>query len=84
MPDDNKPIAIDAASVPPSRAGRGYPEPFAARVAGRERGALGDVFGLTNFGVISRDCHRAACRRCATLICARTNSSISSRANPFS
>ena len=51
MPDDNKPIAIDAASVPPSRAGRGYPEPFAARVAGRERGALGDVFGLTNFGV---------------------------------
>jgi hypothetical protein len=25
MPDDNKPIAIDAASVPPSRAGRGYP-----------------------------------------------------------
>src|SRR6516164_2903735 len=48
---DSKPAAIDAASVPPSRAGRGYPEPFVARVAGRERRALGDAFGLTNFGV---------------------------------
>ncbi|MGC2204102.1 MAG: cupin domain-containing protein [Stellaceae bacterium] len=48
---DRKPTAIEAASVPPSRASRGYPEPFAARVAGRERRALGDVFGLTNFGV---------------------------------
>ena len=51
MPDDSKPAAIDAASVPPSRPGRGYPEPFASRVAGRERRALGDMFGLTNFGV---------------------------------
>jgi uncharacterized cupin superfamily protein len=49
--DASKPAAIDAASVPPSRPGRGYPEPFAARVAGRERRALGDAFGLTNFGV---------------------------------
>jgi uncharacterized cupin superfamily protein len=48
---NRKPAAIEAASVPPSRASRGYPEPFAARVAGRERRALGDVFGLTNFGV---------------------------------
>lgn len=46
-----KPAAIEAASVPPSRPGRGYPEPFAARVAGRVRRALGDAFGLTNFGV---------------------------------
>jgi uncharacterized cupin superfamily protein len=51
MPDDSKPAAIEAASVTPSRATRGYPEPFAARVAGRERRALGDAFGLTNFGV---------------------------------
>ena len=29
----------------------GYPAPFAARVAGRERRRLGDVFGLQNFGV---------------------------------
>ena len=48
---DSKPTAIDAASVPPSRAGRGYPEPFAARVTGRERRVLGDAFGLTSFGV---------------------------------
>lgn len=51
MSDANKPAAIDAVSVPPSRPGRGYPEPFAARVAGRERRALGDAFGLTRFGV---------------------------------
>jgi uncharacterized cupin superfamily protein len=48
---DNRPTAIEAASVPPSRAGRSYPEPFAARVAGRERRVLGDAFGLTKFGV---------------------------------
>jgi len=51
MPDDSKPIAVDAAALPPNRPGRGYPEPFASRVAGRERRALGDAFGLTNFGV---------------------------------
>jgi uncharacterized cupin superfamily protein len=51
MPDNDKPIAVEAASVPPSRASRGYPEPFAARVAGRVRRVLGDQFGLTNFGV---------------------------------
>ena len=28
-----------------------YPEPFASRMAGREKRQLGDVFGLTNFGV---------------------------------
>jgi uncharacterized cupin superfamily protein len=48
---DDRPTAIEAASVPPSRAGRGYPEPFAARVAGRDRRVLGDAFGLTKFGV---------------------------------
>jgi uncharacterized cupin superfamily protein len=51
MPENSKPIAVDAISVPPARPGRGYPEPFAAKVAGRERRALGDAFGLTNFGV---------------------------------
>jgi uncharacterized cupin superfamily protein len=48
---DNRPTAIEAASVPPSRAGRGYPEPFAVRVAGGERRVLGDAFGPTKFGV---------------------------------
>ena len=43
--------AIDADADPLARPGRGYPEPFAARVAGRVRRPLGDVFGLTHFGV---------------------------------
>jgi len=51
MSEAGKRIAVEAASVSPSRSSRGYPEPFATRVAGRERRALGDVFGLTNFGV---------------------------------
>jgi uncharacterized cupin superfamily protein len=51
MADEAKPVATDANAVPPSRSGRGYPEPFASRVAGRVRRALGDVFGLTHFGV---------------------------------
>lgn len=28
-----------------------YPEPFASRMAGREKRSLGDLFGLKNFGV---------------------------------
>jgi uncharacterized cupin superfamily protein len=28
-----------------------YPEPFVARMAGREKHPLGDLFGLSNFGV---------------------------------
>ncbi len=51
MSDEARPSAIEAGAVPPARSTRGYPEPFAARVAGRERRALGDAFGLTNFGV---------------------------------
>jgi uncharacterized cupin superfamily protein len=51
MSEVAKPAAIEAALAPISRAGRGYPEPFSARVAGRERRALGEAFGLTNFGV---------------------------------
>ncbi len=45
------PIAIVAADVEPSTKPSGYPEPFARRVAGRDRRPLGDVFGLTHFGV---------------------------------
>ena len=51
MPQLDKPTALEASSLPITRATRGYPELFAARVAGRERRALGDAFGLTNFGV---------------------------------
>lgn len=45
-----KPPALDPVTVKPD-AGSDYPEPFRAAVAARERRALGDVLGLTNFGV---------------------------------
>jgi uncharacterized cupin superfamily protein len=44
-------IAVVAAEAPPRRKASNYPEPFASRMAGREKRALGDLFGLTNFGV---------------------------------
>jgi len=43
--------AIEADAVPPAQRVGGYPEPFSSRVGGRVRRALGDHFGLTNFGV---------------------------------
>ena len=45
------PIAIHAADAAPRTKPSDYPEPFASRMTGREKRALGDVFGLTNFGV---------------------------------
>jgi len=45
------PVAIEAAGVPPRTKPSSYPPPFAARMAGREKRALGDLFGLRNFGV---------------------------------
>ena len=48
MPDT--PIAINAADAPLRTRPSNYPEPFAARMAGREKRPLGDVFGLTSFG----------------------------------
>lgn len=44
-------IAIHAADAPPKARQTNYPEPFAARVAGRSKQPLGDLFGLKNFGV---------------------------------
>jgi uncharacterized cupin superfamily protein len=43
--------AIDAASAPPRTKKSNYPEPFASRMAGREKRPLGDLFGLRSFGV---------------------------------
>jgi uncharacterized cupin superfamily protein len=44
------PAALDSATVPEvSRTG--YPEPYRGAVAGRSWRALGDPFGLTDFGV---------------------------------
>lgn len=45
------PIAIFAADAPARTKPTSYPEPFASRMAGRVKHPLGDLFGLTNFGV---------------------------------
>jgi len=51
MEPDLFPNAVRAPDVPARRKVTNYPEPFASRVAGREKRVLGDLFGLTNFGV---------------------------------
>ena len=52
MPEDAKrPPAIIAADAPPRAFRTNYPEPFASRMAGRDKRPLGDMFGLANFGV---------------------------------
>jgi uncharacterized cupin superfamily protein len=45
------PVAILAMEVAARTKPSNYPEPFASRMAGREKRALGDVFGLSTFGV---------------------------------
>lgn len=44
-------VAIKAREAPPRTKPSNYPEPFASRMAGREKRPLGDPFGLQNFGV---------------------------------
>jgi len=51
MPNKPIPVAVIAAEVPERSKPSVYPEPFAARMAGREKRQLGEQFGLTNFGV---------------------------------
>lgn len=46
-----KSIPVMAVDVPSRAKPSNYPEPFATRVAERRKQALGDVFGLKNFGV---------------------------------
>src|SRR5258707_13201661 len=46
-----KPASIRALDVAPQAKLSNYPEPFYSRVKGREKRKLGDLFGLTNFGV---------------------------------
>lgn len=48
---DEQPDCIVAFDVPPRNKPSNYPEPFASRMAGRTKRALGNVFGLRNFGV---------------------------------
>lgn len=45
------PTVVTAAEAPPRTKPSNYPEPFASRMTGREKRPLGDLFGLTNFGV---------------------------------
>ena len=49
-PQALKPPALDPAAVP-VKTGGNHPEPFRARIAGREKRALGDALGLSTFGV---------------------------------
>ena len=45
------PVAMRAAEAPVRTKPSNYPEPFASRMAGRQKQPLGDLFGLANFGV---------------------------------
>lgn len=51
MSEKPNPIAMRATDAPVRSKPSAYPEPFASRMAGREKRPLGDLFGLTNFGV---------------------------------
>jgi len=47
----SKPVAVTAAQAPLRSRPTTYPEPFASRMTGREKRPLGELFGLSNFGV---------------------------------
>jgi uncharacterized cupin superfamily protein len=51
MPTTSSPVAKIATEVPVRSKPSNDPEPFASRMAGREKRQLGDVFGLVNFEV---------------------------------
>jgi uncharacterized cupin superfamily protein len=51
MPTPPCPTAIVALAAAPRSKPSSYPEPFASRMAGREKRPLGELFGLSNFGV---------------------------------
>ncbi|HCE08499.1 MAG TPA: cupin [Oxalobacteraceae bacterium] len=53
MPNSNTefPAAMVALDAAPRTKPSNYPEPFASRMGGREKRPLGDLFGLSNFGV---------------------------------
>jgi uncharacterized cupin superfamily protein len=51
MTEERKPVAIVAGEAPRRVKPSNYPEPFASMMSGRVKQPLGDLFGLTNFGV---------------------------------
>src|SRR5512147_574948 len=50
-PMNQRTTAILASDAPSRVKLSNYPEPFASRMAGRVKQPLGDLFGITNFGV---------------------------------
>lgn len=50
-PQTKESVAVVALEISPRTKPSNYPEPFASRMAGREKRPLGDFFGLSNFGV---------------------------------
>ena len=55
-----KPVPVHAADIAVRNTPSAYPEPFASRMAGREKQALGGHFGLRNFGVNRTTLHPGA------------------------
>jgi uncharacterized cupin superfamily protein len=51
MPIEKRPTALLATDVPVRTKPTVYPETFASRMAGRSKRQLGEMFGLSNFGV---------------------------------
>jgi len=51
MADRICPVVVVAEEAPLRSKPSNYPEPFASQMAGRHKQPLGDLFGLTNFGV---------------------------------
>lgn len=51
MQKPTAPVAVSAAEAAPRTKPSLYPEPFASMMNGRVKHPLGDLFGLTNFGV---------------------------------
>ncbi len=51
MTEPQRPVAVVALDAPPRTRKSVYPEPFASLMDGRVKRTLGDLFGLSNFGV---------------------------------
>ena len=51
MLNQSSPVAFVAREAPKRIKPSNYPQPFASQMEGREKRPLGDLFGLTNFGV---------------------------------
>jgi len=60
MTDNPITVALFAPDVPLRAKVSSYPEPFASRMTGRDKRPLGDLFGLSNFGVNLTTLHPGA------------------------